>query len=1771
MSFDWRKDKLWQSLSDDQKLAAMALMEADRMNVRDAKNITHAIYNRSRINPDKTLGQHLETGGRRAGLYQPLWEHGQYKRLPQILKSKEFAEVLDYGRQVQSGSVADPTGGATRYLAHARTMEKLSGGVHYSKRHGALRGNSRKYYSWPEWSGYDPETRDYKGKKFEDGSHSFVTPDEDVQRAKKYNVVLGEDPETKAHRFRVDQEFNARLKAEIDSGNAIYTPEDVGKYPPFSEANEFDNAEEVIPQDLEPNAQPQDIPVNAVQPRGQDNIVTPAAQPLPPVEVQQEPDGRSAEEALSLPGQDKPIVQRQIERMEDSAGTPMPQVNLTRDSRSFTATGDWVTREQELERERKAQGSSNLDVFKAAWSDYTVIPNLVARGQLENDSYGRPADPNFKPTVEMFKKIPEEHWDIMEWATSQEDWDARAEYVKGLMEDRKILEESSWAQAILIGGIPMLAEGMPLGWGAVKIAGAGYKAFAQTSRFLETNAGRLAFNSIVGAAEGGSYGYAGKIGGQNEEGGIVAGIVLGGVLSGAFGGYVGRTARGAREATEDAIAEATRKRRAQLREEAAADIDAAKDMPKPPPKDESADMEFNGDVPRRPIDHEMSYEVRRRQSADEAVEAARHYEADTKSLWDYFDDFKYKDPALIADAVRAFGRQGYDLAESIQVYVPTGGELADILNAGIAKGFRTIEDALAAAKSMGIDNPHFAKVSLKAGAKVFEAGQARTGVGRGSEIIFGNGSVSVPKNAKAKTIDGGHTVTNMTLKSKGAKHKPHRTFANPQDVHGQNLRGKDFENFAKDLAEKGDESDLWKTGQAGDHTSIAGAGRPGVDLRNPNPIPKNVRITKPTGIISGINSGLTKAFRDASDRISKEGWWDGAWGFALDRGSQLAHHNNPGVRATARALFGMTQELTEKQRKAGMVRLEATDEMRQRIHEKFDTMLSDKVAEVKKKYFEKHEAKLSERHEAWVTFNQAVSDYMDAWQYHGDIKGVGYDPDVVEFAHWLDNEFFLPYFKMQQDPGMIIGRPGEFDAIADMANATREAGYFPRVYDVENAFSRVIQQSGNDGMPMEILNAALYSGMLKMGKVAKDQAAKKANPKNFTKAEIKLLAQHMRDVIFKAKGGWQSWADGLTGHASPQELIGMMKKYNEFAADADKIDEDLFMRFAEAVSFANKQDAGQKAGSQTFYRSFLDPTAVVEDAKGQKWKLRDLTLRDAEQVARHYSHRVSGHVALGATDIIDDAGNVLQHGIRGSDDWKNVMNAIGEIQLELNAKGQGEGFLAKHAGSSWTAEGMLIDGYQHITNTYPNETPTYLQIAKNLTWGRTLGGAGFTQFAEGVNHISEYGADAFKNIPELTGAFNAVRQLGPRALKDKDGVIAMHAMIDMLGAGTSMRRGVQAARAEGGHMSNIERGTAHVIGEDFHDRLLRHSQTFAQGIMKYSGLSPITDMQQRHAINTFANQLADWATRYKTFDQIPRHKSDIFADIGLSPKDVDGVLAMFRDPEFIVKKNDYAIKGFYVTKNAQMDMMNRVFGAYRQRATNLIQSNKWSTLMPGSSHPWARAILLLQTFALASFKAQLVPNFQKFARHAGRFRDAAHWEGVGGQADALAGMGKVGVHLIGNMVSGAAMYGLGYSLYNFNADDADEKWDKFWEPQQLLLAGISRAGWLAWLPLVWDSVAAPMVGKSLSGYRTSLSAPGIMDGPMWSTFGDIGRAAKSAYNIATDDATTKDYNNQLRLVTNLWVAKALLQAGVRQMGIEEPDSRPPPASLLEGFGAFSDE
>ena len=354
------------------------------------------------------------------------------------------------------------------------------------------------------------------------------------------------------------------------------------------------------------------------------------------------------------------------------------------------------------------------------------------------------------------------------------------------------------------------------------------------------------------------------------------------------------------------------------------------------------------------------------------------------------------------------------------------------------------------------------------------------------------------------------------------------------------------------------------------------------------------------------------------------------------------------------------------------------------------------------------------------------------------------------------------------------------------------------------------------------------------------------------------------------------------------------------------------------------------------------------------------------------------------------------------------------------------------------------------------------------------------------------------------------------------------------------------------------------------DKLLRGSEWFAQKTMTWSGLGPITDAQQRHAMATFANQTLHFAETYKTFDQIPRRMRDVFADIGMSPSDVNRVLEAFRDSQFIIKNERGTIAGFGIGKAEHYNILPQYFGAYRQRATNLIQSSKWSTLFPGMSGPWARAIFLLQSFSVASFKTQLVPNFQRAGRHGKRFMNASTWDGPEGQADALLGLSRVGFGLMGQMASGALMYALGRTLYEMNNDDED-KWNEIWDPTNLLLAGVSRAGWLAWAPLVWDSVAAPIVGKSLSGYRTSMQAPGIWDGPIWTTLPDMGKAVQAAYKLsATDDANTRHAQQMLRAVTNLWFAKAALNAAVRAGGLEEPAHRDLPPSFLEGFGAFEE-
>jgi hypothetical protein len=173
----WTSDPRWSvGLTDVQKAAAMALMEADtrggKPDMEAARNALGAMLNRS-AKTGETIGRHVSRA-----IYQPTIEANQWARLNRITRSPEFTELTQLAQARLNGTVKDWVKGATHFLAHESVMLKLSGGVRPDPYNpGQFVGNSRKYYSWPKWTGFDAKSGSYRGVVFRDKSHAFLIRD----------------------------------------------------------------------------------------------------------------------------------------------------------------------------------------------------------------------------------------------------------------------------------------------------------------------------------------------------------------------------------------------------------------------------------------------------------------------------------------------------------------------------------------------------------------------------------------------------------------------------------------------------------------------------------------------------------------------------------------------------------------------------------------------------------------------------------------------------------------------------------------------------------------------------------------------------------------------------------------------------------------------------------------------------------------------------------------------------------------------------------------------------------------------------------------------------------------------------------------------------------------------------------------------------------------------------------------------------------------------------------------------------------------------------------------------------------------------------------------------------------------------------------------------------------------------------------------------------------------------------------------------------------
>lgn len=159
----WGKDASWSQLSDYQKAAAIALLEADskggKVDIVAAKNALGAMINRA-DKEGQELGKHVS-----GKIYQPTIEPEQYARLQHITRLPAFRDLTDIAEQRATGQIDDWVGGATHFLAKPQVMLDLE-----SK-------DPAKYKSWRKWTGFDESTGRYKNEVLADSSHVFLAPE----------------------------------------------------------------------------------------------------------------------------------------------------------------------------------------------------------------------------------------------------------------------------------------------------------------------------------------------------------------------------------------------------------------------------------------------------------------------------------------------------------------------------------------------------------------------------------------------------------------------------------------------------------------------------------------------------------------------------------------------------------------------------------------------------------------------------------------------------------------------------------------------------------------------------------------------------------------------------------------------------------------------------------------------------------------------------------------------------------------------------------------------------------------------------------------------------------------------------------------------------------------------------------------------------------------------------------------------------------------------------------------------------------------------------------------------------------------------------------------------------------------------------------------------------------------------------------------------------------------------------------------------------------
>lgn len=1799
MAYDWRGHPLWRRLSPEDKWAAMTIMEADNRSVKDAKNIAHAIFNRSQLH-GKPIDKHLEEKPSRRskyGTYQPLFERNQLARLPSILRSKEFREMRGYVDKVKKGEVNDPTKGATHYLAHANVMRGLE------------RKNPTKYKDWgprgSNWTGYSDETGDYEGVTLKDGSHSFIIPPESKRIAERKGINLadgwfkdmgpdtltdiasGKAPlkvaEVDDDPLPPDPPMDIPPPAQASSGQpSIAFGAGLSADEAHAEAAPTENVPEFQGQPTERGLEfekqglpgvimelPTEEPETSATPPDPEPVSEPDAPiALDPVEVEQ-PESELPE-APMVNYQDPANQEPEVQVSPDD-----PAYNPEFDPRGRNGTGQPLTREQIAAEREQIFGPEGVEVswgdaFNASWENTWAGESLEVMWNNTDPKFSTP-DPNFKIPDNALDDVDEEDHDlVLNWSRNQYAYEQNKIEAAARKKARQDWANLSTAQTIIAGGssfIPTLgiavAAGAPFGAAAsVLLPHAG---IAATSL-----AGRTLVAGIDGFFGTGAEAAFATIGRTVKPEDVPFWMMVGGAAGSGFGAGLYGLGKAWHGWRADKVPHAVVDRERAIRE---ASQDGADDVLKqhgitPPkiedlPEVQKAEIETHGEPMRLRTDDDKSVVVHR-DVTDANADAAARLESDAPVIRDAFEKTrtwgKDADKAM-DDMGEVFERQAYNLQEKQTVFMVVEKGLSDLNNVfrgKIARAYEDMDEALARYRP---GESVVARISLPAGTRVIRGGELGEEIGSKGDIFFGEGALHfsratrgplkgdvVPtKIAKSKAFKGDDgsplgvevqaTRFNPLKKSKG---KPQFAKATSKET-GERMPDDILREANKDMAVKGFDSDVFKFGGGGAMRAN----------------PQKWRLIDTEQAVKEALSAETRIEKEGFELFGKSIPW------MISRGQLLMNSDNPMTRVLVPQLMGGLMDMSERMLKKGIVRGRAADEIKTALErvEMANLMTADQknYAKFKKAYREAglhKQDKFKFEHERLEYFRTEVTRYRRGLDMGEEADVL---PGVKEMSAWLDG-FYKKWADRITDPRAQYGGGGEGVHIAGIEKLPTNMGYTPRIWN-GTRISAVEARAGK-----RALNDWIFQSMRdEFIKLDKLQRGDKIEPGKFTEAEIRKIADNMANKIKMTKiGGWHESVEGAMGRADPRSLIAMLR--------SSDLDTDLIARVEELVKVRTAgKGEGEVAGPRTKYRALLNERYIahIQDPATEritKVELGDFTENNATSLASEYIRSMSGRVGLAnvrveipglPAQVVEsfrpDIGKNVKFTIEGTKARVLIDGITSDADIDMVKKMIAQAKVEKHGAEdaqkiikAFSDEEIFDNYFQMMTNTYPTKTPRTFQFLRMMANFRYLGKAGFPAIAEAVNGIAYGGANAVRRLVSFRRLANGMKTAISRG--EHEVITPLHRILrDSMGLGTDIQRMRNAAYMEdpnSNYMSSYGAGFPKLLGQ----AAFANMEKLQNGIFKWSGLAPATQYTTIRIAEAINDTMLQQAVKYKSFAALPRRLRERWAQNGLGEVQLNRAFELFQSDKVKTSGKGWmqALEDVDLQKLTPEETatFEAVQAAIYRMSTRAIQENKWAALPPGFDHWVVKAAFQLRSFMLGSITQQLVNNSRGVARQVGRvMKEGAqgNFSMQDGAGDAMMGLIHEGGKIFPAMVAGSAMYVLMEMVSNIGeagTEDFDKRLEYAMRPENLALAGISRSGFGSALPFLFDSTMGQMFGTTFNGFRSSGQTEDIFGNPIMSTGKDIGRGIKGIYDFSQGEGDMRDWMAIGHMGTNLWITDA---------------------------------